>query len=262
MRIRKWYSDCTAGDGTVFIGYAGTLGLGPWIVPVQSCTVYPAEARPRSRWRLGRASHRIDAAGDVHWTAPSLGVHAHWSLRSRPIQRLLLDTPRLRIEWRCHVPRARARVQVGPQVLEGWGYVEEMIIDGDVRRLPLKELHWGRFHTEEGWTAWLDWKGPCPLTVLLENGRDVRGRVSREAVTLDDGRMLPLGGDSSPGVRVLADQRVGDTFFPTLPPLRWILPRILTGLHERKLAGLGRWVNPDGSRALEGRLLYETVEFP
>jgi hypothetical protein len=147
-------------------------------------------------------------------------------------------------------------------VLEGWGYVEEMIIHGDVRRLPLRELHWGRFHTEEGWAAWLDWKGPRPLTVLLENGRDVTGRVTREAVTLDDGRTLPLGGATAPGVRVLADQRVGDTFFPSLPPLRWILPRILTGLHERKFAGPGRWVDPDGSIASEGRLLYETVQFP
>lgn len=289
MRIRKWYVDCTAEDGTVLIGYAGTLGRGPFNIPIQSVALYPSSGDPPdARWRMVAAPPSLEPGGGVRWHAQELRIEGAWEPRAEPVSRILLATPELRVDWRCHLPRGWARIALRDRTLEGWGYVEEMIIEGDLRRFPIRELHWGRFLGEADYTVWLDWKGPHPQSVLVVNGAEARGMVSREAVTLDDGRTIPLAAgdpptspsssldpnpapgaaesasrvDPDPAVRVLADRRVGDAFFPPLPPLRWVVPRVLLGLRERKLSGRGRLRRDRGGEASEGWLLYETVEFP
>lgn len=261
MRIRKWYMDCTAGDGTVFIGYAGTLGLGPLSLPVQSTSLHRPRVTPGERWRLGREVPGVASGGGVSWSVPALGLEARWTARSRPLFRTLCAAPGLRVEWRCHLPCGLATVRVEGEVLEGWGYVEELRVEGDVRLLPLEHLHWGRFLSDSRWAVWLHWAGGHPLTLVFLDGEEVPGSVGDDEVALGAAGRIPLPGPGE-DITVLADRRVGDAFLPSLPLARRALPPILADLRERKLSGPGWLAGIGGDGLSAGRLLYETVSFP
>jgi len=257
FHLTKWYGDCVSEDGTAFVGYAATLCLGPLMLPYQA-TLLSVPGHPlRERSTLTRRDHPEVGSGQASWSSKALGVSASWKARAPPIHQLLLDAPHLRIEWRCQTPHAEVTVALKdhPDVL-GMGYVEELEMWGDPRRIPIRELRWGRFHSADAWAVWIDWRGDHPLRRVWVNGAEVP-----DADVLDDG--LALGGGGRIAFHEARDFRHGDvaeSVFPGRPWLQRLLPRSVRHLDEHKWVGRATLCT-DGSTS-EGWALFETVTWP
>ena len=163
------------------------------------------------------------------------------------------------VDWHCHMPAASGTVEFssGPRVT-GTGYAEELVVQGDLRALPIRRLLWGRFIAEGQSLAWIQWEGTLPLTLVVHNGA-----VHSEA-QLDERGLSLAGGQGALDLgegRVLRDSDVGQATFPDQSWLRNLIPRKLRDIHETKWLSRARWCRP-GQSDVEGWALHEQVLWP
>lgn len=253
--LRKWYLDAVADDGRAGICYAARLDAGPLSLAHASLLWSVPGAPPRtcSSWRSHEAPER---AGDVlTWRSARLGVEGRWDALARPLARVLRDDATARIEWRCHQPAARVRLALrGQAALEGLGYAEELLVEGDLRRLGLRELAWGRLVAPGHHAAWIDASGTPAFRFLALDGREeADGSVTEARVRLGDA-VVELARD-----RVLRDSRVIPGWFPGLRLLRALVPGSLDP-QETKWLARGRLVLPGGAHT-EGWVIHESVRW-
>jgi hypothetical protein len=134
--------------GPVRLGYAATLHL-----PAGEAGA-PREAATLRKVEPPRAVHH-----EFSWSNSPLGASATWQRDAPPITRCLAQSPEGEIDWACHLPRARARVQIHDARLEGLGYLERLRLTVRPWKLPFRALRWGRHLSAEHSLVWIDWRG-------------------------------------------------------------------------------------------------------
>lgn len=256
FRLAKWYADCVTDDGVAFVGYAAQLHLGPISIPYQSAFVSRPDGAPAAAFALRRGPAPRREADALVWHAPRLGVHGAWTPTAPPLHRTLLESDRWLVDWSCHAPAARASVRAGDTTtLIGAGYVEELVVAGDPRGLPIRELWWGRFAAAGRYVVWIVWRGPHPLALVFDNGAERRhGRASRDGLTFDGGRVVC---DTH---RVLRSGPIGQTFLSSHRAIARLIPRTLR-VHEEKWLSTARFEHRDGAAAA-GWAIHEVVRWP
>jgi hypothetical protein len=259
FQLRKWYVDCVGDDGTTFIGYAARISLGPVCLPYQACLLCPPSGSPRTSWAVGGGSPPTLDGDSLRWTSSRLGVRARWERQAPSVRQTLLDHDRLGVDWHCHLPAASGAVDLsgGPRV-SGTGYAEELVVQGDLRALPIRRLLWGRFIADGQALMWIRWEGPLPLTMVAHNGA-----IHSEA-SMDERGLSFAGGQGALDLgegRVLRDSSVGRATFPDQAWLRRLIPRKLREVQETKWLSRARWRQP-GQPDVEGWALHERVLWP
>lgn len=256
VHLTKWYGDCVTDDGVAFVGYAARLRLGLIAIPYHATLVDRPDGASRANVTLGRTPLPVLEDGRVSWRASRLGIDASWTAASGPIHRVLHEDARCRVDWRCHLPAARARVLLrGDAPLVGDGYVEELRIAGDPRRLPIRELWWGRFAGGGRHVVWIMWRGSHPLSLAWADGEErPGGHASPGGVTFSGGR-LTCGTN-----RTLRAGRLGRTFLAGHAGFARLVPRALD-LYEEKWVSRAR-LEGAGARVATGWAIHEVIRWP
>jgi len=264
MRLDKWYLDAVFPDGTVWFGCRARLGL--WICPAipwaSSCEMFP------DGWQwvdshLGWKELAKPRLENGHWLWRGLdGFHARWEPSGPGADITLASDARLRVRWNCLAPKATVtRINNGEigkaarkRAVSGIGYVERMQIETKGPSLPFRELFWGRAHAGKSSLVWIHWGRGRELTLLLENGAQVGGKLE----TYQHGSiraLTPLGEWETAGGSLICDR---DTrlSFP-----RWLvwLARGMTPAREIKMAGRVRLRTAAGD--FTGPAIWEEVRW-
>lgn len=251
--LDKWYFDLIAADGAAFIGYTASLRWLGLTVGYDAFLLSPPDGPPRERASLGSRHAPELRPDDVAWSSPGLGVSGTW-LRTAPrVRRRLHEDGRGSVVWLCEMPRARARVAVGGQALEGTGYVERLRMTLAPTDLPLDTLHWGRFHAPGETLVWIAWQHGTAGSWIFRNGvRQARAGVIDQGIFgLNGGAFLEFNGR-----RALRDRYV----LPALAAVPGLGRRAggrLANLHETKW--LGRGVLHGNEAEPDGWLIHEEV---
>jgi hypothetical protein len=244
--LRKWYLDCVADDGTAWIGYWGDLRWGQVHVPFVSSL---SDAKTTSALRSEPEPR--DDGEQLTWSAPSLDVE----VLLRPLVTAEPWGLHDGVRWHCVAPRADAIVKLGGRTIRGLGYAEVLELTVPPWRLPLRELHWGRFTGETTSLVWIEWRGPSPLRVALWDGQPAEVRaIGAGEIALAGGKRLVMTGTSP-----LREDSLARTLKP-LRPLARLLPRTLQGAVEQKW--LSRGTMFAGDRPIdEGWAIHELFTF-
>lgn len=250
--LRKWYMDCTASDGSFFVGYWarvrwGPLRLGYAGVIHSACGSEP----PRASSTLRPGKGPSQSGDELVWNCHALGLHGRWKRLCPPVQRTLFDSDEGTVRWSCGVPRAMCRVSLRDEVFDGMGYAELLEMTVAPWRLPIRELRWGRWLSESTSVTWIDWRGPYPLSLVLEDGISSEGRVADDGVMIGD-RRLSLTTD-----RVIRSGTLGATVLGSLGAIGNVLPPALARTHEQKWLSRGSL----GPNRLQGWAIHERVVF-
>jgi hypothetical protein len=248
--IRKWYVDCVAADGTVWIGYWGEIRFGSLRVPfASSMLVAGGRLETRSSMRMGEPPH-LD--GDrLSVATPSIGVDATLVARCRPAEVSLHPG----VVWRCVMPSADAVVHVNGRTLRGCGYAELLELTVAPWTLPLRELRWGRAAGEKHSLVWIRWSGANPLQIAVRDGEVCQAdSIEDDRVVLPGGFRLEL---SDPVV--IRDENLAATLRP-LRPLAPMLPRSLTESRETKWRSRGTFCIEERQKE-ETWVIHERVTF-
>ena len=248
--MRKWYVDCVADDGTVWIGYWGDLRWGSLRVPFASSLVHD-DAGTHTATRVRAQPEPQHDAGRVRWSASSLGVDFEIAPRVSGVEAELHEG----VTWRCIVPSGDAVLQLPGRTLRGRGYAEVLEMSVAPWRLPIRELRWGRVLGDATSLVWIQWTGARPLQLIARDG------VVGDAESIGDDELLLRD-----GTRVTMSRRSAireNTLAETLNPLRAItplLPRALTATMERKWRSRATISAPDRATE-EGWAVHEHLTF-
>lgn len=243
MIVRKWYLDCVADDGMVWIGYCGEVRRGPLRVPFVSSMQFDGR-RSIVESALRSTDEPRFEAGRLVWTAPSIQFELRpWTYGSG-------KTLAEGVTWHCHVPAGDATVRMAGRTLRGTGYAETLELCIAPWSLPIRQLRWGHAISAKTSLVWIDWTGPQPLRLILQDGVPVSAsQVGDDEVRTEDGADLLLR-DPVP----IREESLASLLAPFRPIARF-LPAVLSGAIERK------WRSRFATANDEGWAIHELITF-
>lgn len=186
----------------------------------------------------------------LHWACAPLDLALEAERTLRPFSHRLLQNPEGALDWHCTAARARVRMTIGADVLDGIGYAEQLESTIAPWALPLSTLRWGRWSSSAHSVVWIVWEGAQPLHLVWIDGALTRGAtVGASAVSVDDAPVLSLEAG-----RVITDASVGEQL-TSLRPLRSLVDRV-AGSRQTRWVSRGTW--RDGSA---GWAIHEVVHW-
>ena len=261
FELSKWYLDCVSDDGDVIIAYAAEVRWRALAIRYTSTLVRRAGEETRVRATLRGAdapSFEGFEGGAIAWSAPSLDVAGRWEPLEGPAEDTVLARDDGRVEWRCHAPRARATIELaGGPPIRGLGYVEHLTLTLAPWRLPIDELWWGRFLSDDVSLVWIDWRGSHTRQVVLLGGAAAGpARIDEHGLATRDGSIaLHL---HEP--HVLRQGALGKTALAILPAVETLLPVRILATDETKWVARGTLHR--GDTRTEGLVIHEVVRWP
>lgn len=260
FRLTKWYLDCVEPDGATTIAYVSDV-FWRGLTFRYASVLRHADGRTSTRTSLVRTEPPAVRGRVLRWSSARLGTGGRWRALSQPLAETLLASRAGQVEWTCLQPAARVTIddaERGGGPAAGLGYAECLVTTIAPWRLPIRELHWGRFVSLDARTSvvWIDWRGDHAIRLAVRDGVRLGADVRADRIALEDGAVLRLDQRD-----VLREGTIGSTVLRTIPRLRRALPRGILGVRERKWRSRGVLAGP-GARSVEGWAVHELVDFP
>src|ERR1700682_94788 len=225
--LSKWYLDCVSDRGEVFIAYVASLRWQGLLLNYSSTLHRQCDGQMETDTSLRKSPAPQIAGSSIEWNSLPLNVSGTWTALARPIQRVLLESEAGSIEWNCLQPNAKAEIRIGHgRRMAGLGYVEHLTMSVPAWQLPIKELRWGRFLSNNNALVWIDWDGATRLNLVFHNGvqvKDVRitdhgleagemALVLQEMQVVREGPLIKTALSIIPGIRKLFPFRMLRTY--------------------------------------------------
>jgi hypothetical protein len=254
--LSKWYLDCIAENGDGVIVYVADLRWKAWRMQYASTLRFSGQ-KVESATSIRKCSLPEFANGQIVVKLPHVAMEGVWSGFAAPIERTIFKTSAGAVRWNCLQPASRVKLVLDrSREMTGLGYAECLEISIPPWKLPLGELHWGRFVTESDSLVWIDWRGAYSRRILVHNGAELEpGVVTDGAVSsLDSHVRLAL----DRGL-VLRSGILGDTVFSGIARLARILPISMLSLRESKWRSWGTLISAE--RTVSGWAIHEIVRW-
>ncbi|MBZ5649232.1 MAG: hypothetical protein LAO18_01975 [Acidobacteriia bacterium] len=254
--LTKWYLDCVDESGDAAIVYVANLRWNKLSIRYGSLlTVLDGRAHSSSSLRKC-AFPRLE--GDTTTlTLPHLGIMGTWRALRAPVKRTVFDGEDGSADWHCHQPMAQVDLLLqGKTRMTGLGYAECLTLSVLPWKLPLEELHWGRFLSEQDALVWIDWRGPQPWRTLIHNSEEheIQSLTESEILFAPSGTSLEL----DRGL-VLRSGQLGQTVFAGVSHLAKLLPHNMLSVEECKWRSRG--VLQTGNSSASGWAIHEIVKW-
>ncbi len=254
--LSKWYLDCVTDNGDGIIVYVAELRWNSWRTRYASTLRFFGD-KMQSASSIRKCSLPESSLDQITLSLPHLGVEGYWKGFTAPIQRTILKNSDGAVIWNCLQPGSQVHVSLDRSIkMSGLGYAELLEISIPPWSLPLSELHWGRFVSENDMLVWIDWRGPYSYHLAVHNGseREIAVITTEEIRSADSGKQLTL--DRS---LVLRSGTLGETVFPTWERLARAIPVKMLGVYERKWRSRGVLLTQ--GRTSEAWVIHEVVKF-
>jgi hypothetical protein len=257
--LSKWYLDCTADNGDVLVGYAASLRWRALQLEFASILVRRSTGEIQTKTTLHKGTLPVSADGSVRWQCAALGLEGTWIAKEPPLSRRIFEASETPLLWECVQPRAQAEIVVdGVGTFKGFGYVDHLDLSTKPWRLPLNELRWGRYLSEQDSIIWMDFKGSAPDTIVFHNGVFCKGaQVSDERVTTGEEGMTLRFEDTC----VLREGALASTALSVIPGVNKFLPARMLQTYECKWRSRGV-VSKGESTLGTGWTIHEVVRWP
>jgi hypothetical protein len=256
--LAKWYLDSVDAGGRAAILYSTALTWGRARVGWHGVSICETD-RPVAHRTSVTPTPLPEREGDrLAWRADPLGCAVDCMPTVPPFARRLVDLPAGALDWRCEAPAARVDVTLpDAPALSGAGYAECLSLTLPPWRLPIEDMRWGRWVSDDGTRSlvWIDWKGPHPRTDVYLDGRPAASPVVGEGEVSAGGVSLAL----SP--RRPLYSRPLDSALAGLGAVLKLLPGAWRDLEDAKWICRARLDGPAGAAA-EGWCIDEVVRFP
>lgn len=252
--LDKYYFDAVADDGRCFIGYSALLRWGPLRLPFHGGIWCDSAGTVRTSERYLKRPLPVDTGAATTWRTPK--GEGRWSGGLSCAPRTLYAGEAGNIEWELLRDRAAVELTDGPfGGFKGLGYSERLRMRIAPWKLPIRALHWGRFHGERTTVVWIRWEGAIPLTLVLVNGIE-RTDVMVEADGLRSGDLRIAFSER----RVLRDGTLRENLFGRRKWPVWVFPQAGLNVVERKYISRGTMRTAGAHES--GWAMHELVTWP
>ena len=256
FRLSKWYADCIDESGLTVIAY---YGVARWrgIAFHYSCLLeLLGNAPPRARYSVAKNVAPTFDGSTLSWNSKALAFAGTWQTIDAGQTETIWSSGEGTVEWHCLQPRAKAEIRwCGNGVLTGLGYTERVEMTLPPWKLPIQELHWGRFLSDTDSLVWMDWKGPFAKRLLLHKGKKTDGEVTAGEISLGSAGRLSLDRGT-----VLRTGSLGSTALAAIAGAKKLLPYRILRVQETKWRS--RAAFKQGTRDSRGWSIHEVVTWP
>ena len=254
FELVKWYLDAVEADGTATIAYWASLAWLGVSVTWHDVSRYEPGQPPIETSSRRRVPPPAIVDRHVAWQSNRIAFQSRHEATTPAITVTLLDDARGRITWECIAPSARARLDRAGMTTNGTGYVERITMTVPPWQLPIDELRWGRWMSDDASTSlvWIDWRGALPRRWVVYNG------VLHDAASVrDDGIDLDAGRLALGVPRTLHDRSVGK-LLRGIAGLARVAAHIPLAWEEHKWCSRATWTSMAGVTA-SGWAIHEIV---
>lgn len=188
FHLEKMYFDSIDDEGNCFIVYWASLRFSLIKFTYSGLIFSNAQDTTLEKSSLRRIP-RPEVADALHFDNPALKIKGSWQRQDTPVSLTLYSDHRGRsLTWNCHHPKAQTVIAYQGRTFQGWGYAETLKLPVKPWQLPIDELRWGRFLSENATITWIHWQGKHPVNQLIYNGAIYEDAVFEdERVVFDRG---------------------------------------------------------------------------
>jgi hypothetical protein len=257
--LSKWYFDCITDEGDAFVGYAAFLRWKSLSLDYSSILVRGRSGEIQTRATLQGGRHPVVEGESLRWDCPTLKLQGRWRSKQPPLSHKIFQASKTPLDWKCLQPQGVAEISVeGLCKFVGFGYVDYLDLPAQPWQLPLEELRWGRYLSEEHSIIWMDFRGTFPESIVYHNGvLCTEARVSDHDVFLGK----ESGVLSFDETQVLRDGALVSTAFSEIPGISNLLPKRMLNTHETKWRSRG--ILKTGKSTINtGWTVHEVVRWP
>jgi len=191
FRLTKWFLDCITDEGEAVIFYAAKLDWLGWEIPYSSCLSYAPDKGTDYRFSFQPNQLPVREDTSIRWSDHHFGVEGIWQSKSAPISERLYESNEGFLEWNCFQAAGNAHLQINDREVSGKGYVEKMVLTIEPWKLPIDELRWGRFSSQENPAVWIEWSGDQPRSLLWFRGKRLENPIIEDSrVTVAEQNLL------------------------------------------------------------------------
>ncbi|MCB0550207.1 MAG: hypothetical protein KDD19_21745 [Phaeodactylibacter sp.] len=260
--LSKWYLDCMDEQGNAAIGYAATMRWRGLELPYTSLLLYEDGKGASERSRFQQLNWPSQMGDQIIWEDGSFGISGWWEADAPPLTARLYRSEKGSVDWQCFQPRSHALFDIadGP-VIKGLGYAERLVLTVEPWKIPMEQLHWGRYLSDQDYLVWIEFRGSPSRQWVWHNGIPVEGAVIDE-----EGLQLPQQGihlqlDRSGTLE--AEKKIFNvvrSMVSYLPGFNRIVPRFFLNANEHKWRSRGKLLER-GEVKGEGWAIHELVDF-
>lgn len=182
--LEKLYLDCIDESGNCFIIYQARLRMGILNLNYSGLIFSDSAGILQNKSSLKKLPNQ-EIYLSINLKNPALRISGIWKRKDEPVSCMLFsDELNNELHWNCHHPKATAEIIYRGRIFRGFGYAETIKMGVKPWNLPISELRWGRFLSENYSVIWIIWKGEKKVNKLYFNG------VEYDDVICEDGRLI------------------------------------------------------------------------
>ena len=261
FHLDKWFLDFVGENGEAMIFYSARLTWHGLSTSYTSWLRYDTESgvQQNSRFRNVQLPQRQDQL--IIWNDKRFGVSGTWEPLAPRIQARLFDSEEGFLDWDCFQPASKVRLRINDRDLEGKGYAEQLILTVPPWKIPMDELRWGHFGSDENNIVWIELREKETRQWLWLNGTKIENCIIEDDHLANPEMELVLNLDR--GVVLESDKKifsVVEKLLRYIPGFNKVMPIKFLMADEFKWLSKGEFMAPS-KRLANGIAIHELVNF-
>jgi hypothetical protein len=170
FKLEKLYLDCIDDFGNCFIIYWAKLEI-YFIRVIYSGLIFSDSIGTTFEKSVVKKISGPQISGLLEFNNDLLQIRGSWKRADDALPLFSFkDTQNNELIWNCHHPKAFTEIAYNDSTYSGFGYAETLSLTIKPWDLPINELRWGRFLSDDHTVTWIHWTGIYPLNKIFCNG--------------------------------------------------------------------------------------------
>lgn len=197
FHLSKWFLDLVCTNGAAMIFYAAKLTWHGWSASYTSWLQYYPGSGVSLKSRFLDVQIPQIKDNMITWNDSKFGISGTWKSSAKMIQARIIDSGEGFLDWKCFQPASTVQLNINGNILEGNGYAEQLILTALPWKIPMDELRWGRFHSDENNMVWIELREKEKRQWLWLNGEKIENCIIEDAQIRLSDKELVLNLDQS-----------------------------------------------------------------
>lgn len=261
FHLSKWFLDFTTKSGEAMIFYSAKLTWHRWSASYTSWLNYNPGSGVEVKSRFSKVNIPQLKGTQIAWNDSKFGISGIWESVASMIEARIYNSEEGFLDWRCYQPASKVRLQMNERILEGSGYAEQLILTVPPWKIPMDELRWGRFVSNDNHLVWIELREKSRRNWLWLNSDKMNGCIIEDDRILIPERNLVLYLDR--GVTLESEKKISSVVGKVvryIPGFNNVMPLGFLMADEIKWLSRGELQNT-GSTVASGRAIHELVKF-
>jgi hypothetical protein len=226
FKLEKYYLDCIDDAGNCFIIYQAKLKFCFIRINYSELIFSDTKGVTINKNSLKKTS-KLLINDLLLFSNQFLQIEGSWKSMNPPLPLISYkDMMNHELIWNCHHPKSSTEIRYEDNTYQGYGYAETLFMTIKPWNLPIEELRWGRFLSDDYTITWIDWKGKYPLHKIFCNdseysdaifegdnivfGRGIFSLIFREITVVRKGKLRNIF-KKMPWLKILFNRRILNT---------------------------------------------------